>query len=56
VTIVGDRVGGWSAFIDGSWWTIRPSQGDLEAGQPAEIVAVEGVELVVEPRGEEDEL
>jgi len=55
VTVVGDRVEGWSAFVDGSWWTIRPSRSDLEAGQPAEIVAVEGLELVVEPRGEDDE-
>jgi len=55
VTVVGDRVGGWSAFVEGSWWTVRPSRGDLEAGQSAEVVAVEGLELLVEPRGEQDE-
>ena len=55
VTVVGDRVEGWSAFVDGSWWTVRPSIGELEAGQSAEIVAVEGLELLVEPRGGDDE-
>ncbi len=55
VTVVGDRVGGWSALVEGSWWTVRPSKGKLEEGQSAEIVAVEGLELLVEPKGEEDE-
>lgn len=55
VTVVGDRVDGWSTFVDGSWWTVRPTSGEVEPGQPAEIVAVEGVDLVVEPKGEDDE-
>ena len=55
VTVVGDRVEGWSAFVEGSWWTVRPAGGELEAGQPAEIVAMKGLELLVEPRGEDDD-
>jgi membrane-bound serine protease (ClpP class) len=55
VTVVGDRLEGWSAFVEGSWWNVRPANGELETGQTAEIVDIDGLELVVEPRGEEDE-
>lgn len=55
VTVVGDRVDGWSAFVEGSWWTVRPAGAELETGQSAEIVAIEGLDLIVEPRGEDDE-
>jgi membrane-bound serine protease (ClpP class) len=55
VTVTGDRVEGWSAFVEGSWWTVRPATGELESGQSAEVVDIDGLELVVEPRGEEDE-
>lgn len=55
ITVTGDRVEGWSAFVEGSWWTVRPSKGELEAGQSVEIVDIEGLDLIVAPRGGPDE-
>jgi membrane-bound serine protease (ClpP class) len=37
-------------FLQGSWWKARPAAGTtLEAGQSVRVVAMEGLELVVEP-------
>ena len=38
------------AFLDGSWWTVRPEEGELETG-PGEVVAVDGLTLVVQQTG-----
>lgn len=38
------------AFVDGSWWTVRPEEGELEEG-PAEVVAIDGLTLVVQQTG-----
>ena len=51
---VGDGEGYW-AFLAGSWWTVKASEGELEAGQMAEVVAVDGLSLLVEPRGDNNE-
>jgi membrane-bound serine protease (ClpP class) len=55
VTVQGDPEGGWSVFLEGSWWTVRPVRGALRAGEQAEVVGMEGLELIVDPTGEEDE-
>jgi membrane-bound serine protease (ClpP class) len=40
-----------SVFLDGAWWTVRSSAGELETGEEARVVGVEGLELIVEPVG-----
>lgn len=55
VTVVGDDSTGWSALVEGSWWKVRPRSGDLHAGEVTEVVARDGLELIVEPRGEDHE-
>lgn len=52
VTVTGGEHDGWSAFLDGSWWTVRPHTGELSPGIVAEVVAVEGIELVVAESGD----
>jgi membrane-bound serine protease (ClpP class) len=37
------------ALLDGAWWTVRSAGGDLTEGATVRVVAVEGIELVVEP-------
>jgi len=54
VTVVEDD-GEWSAFVDGSWWRVRPASGGLISSEMATVVALEGLELVVDQRGEDDE-
>ncbi|CAN5832676.1 nodulation protein NfeD [soil metagenome] len=41
-------------FVDGSWWTARSEEGTLEPGT-AEVVAVDGLTLVVRHNGGQDE-
>ncbi len=53
VTIVGDDPADWSAFVEGSWWKVRPKSGDLHPGDVMEVVGRNGLELIVEPRGED---
>lgn len=55
VTVRGDPEEGWSAFLDGSWWTIRSSGSELQEGDRAEVVERDGLELVVEPIGDRDD-
>ncbi len=55
VTVVGEEDGRWSAFLDGSWWAVRPSSGELVAGDVMEVVDIEGLDLIVEPVGGERE-
>lgn len=55
VTVQGDPQDGWSVFLEGSWWTARPSDGVLEEGEDARVVGVDGLELLLEPKGEPDE-
>lgn len=55
VTVEAGDTEGYAAFLEGSWWTIRPSDGDLESGQSGEVVAVEGLTLIVEPNGDVNE-
>lgn len=42
------------AFVDGAWWTVRANEGLLRPG-PAEVVAIDGLTLIVEPTGEDHE-
>lgn len=49
VTVTGDAEKGWSAFLDGSWWTVQPDD-SLADGAAARVTAVEGLRLVVEPK------
>lgn len=53
VTVVREEDGRWSAFLDGAWWAVRPSSGNLVAGDFADVVDIEGLELIVEPRGDD---
>lgn len=55
VTVQGDPEQGWSVFLEGTWWTVRPQQGDLHDGDRAEVVGREGLELLVDPTGDRDE-
>jgi membrane-bound serine protease (ClpP class) len=55
VTVLGDDPDNWSAFLEGSWWKVRPKSGDLRSGEVMEIVAIEGLELIVEPKGDDHE-
>lgn len=50
VTVTGDAEKGWSAFLDGSWWTVQPTDDELADGAVARVTAVEGLRLVVEPK------
>ncbi len=42
------------AFVDGSWWSVKPADGELRAG-PARVVSVDGLVLVVETIGDNDD-
>lgn len=55
ITVHGDPDAGWSAFVDGSWWTVRPSRGELAEGDEVEVVGIEGLELLVDPKGARNE-
>ena len=50
VTVVGDDRDGWSAFLDGTWWTVLPGESDLAEGVVAEVRAVDGLRLIVETK------
>ena len=56
VTVVGDAKAGWSAFLDGTWWTVRPAEGNVADGDQAQVTAVDGIRLVVNPKEKSDEL
>ena len=51
VTVVGEGGEPWSAFLEGSWWAVRASSGELASGDVAHVVDIEGLELIVEPEG-----
>ena len=51
VTVVSEGGERWSAFVEGSWWAIRPSNGELVPGDVMRVVDIEGLELIVEPNG-----
>ena len=55
VTVVGEEDGSFSAFLDGSWWAIRPLHGEPVAGDVMEVVDLDGLELIVEPAEGEHE-
>ena len=54
-TIVIAEGGSGSVFLDGAWWSVRSSAGDLEPGRQARVVGIEGLELIVEPIGADHE-
>jgi membrane-bound serine protease (ClpP class) len=44
--------GSGSVRLDGAWWRARPSNDHpLSPGQPVRVVAVDGLDLIVEPAG-----
>jgi membrane-bound serine protease (ClpP class) len=46
-----DAGAGWSAFLDGTWWTVVRPVDDLRDGaQVAEVVAIDGLRLIVEAK------
>lgn len=55
VTVTGDKEEGWSVFLEGSWWTVHPAEGELEPGQTARVVGIDGLSLLVEPTGDSNE-
>ena len=55
VTVVGEGGEPKSAFLEGSWWAVRPLNGDVAAGDVMRVVDIEGLELIVEPGGGEHE-
>jgi len=50
-TVVNAEARSGSVFVDGAWWSVRSSTGDLETGAQVRIVGIEGLELIVEPIG-----
>ncbi len=54
-TVRETRGGSASVFLDGAWWTARAASGDLQPGEGVRVVAVEGLELIVEPIGVSNE-
>ncbi len=44
-----------SVFLDGAWWSVRSLVGELEPGEQARVVGIEGLELIVEPIGADHE-
>jgi membrane-bound serine protease (ClpP class) len=40
-------------LLDGAWWTARSRNAPLAPGQPARVVDLDGLELIVEPNKEE---
>lgn len=55
VTVEGAAGGPWSTFTDGTWWGVRPVEGDeLSDGTRARIVAMEGLTLIVETKESEN--
>lgn len=44
-----------SVFLDGAWWSVRSSSGELEPGAQARVVGIEGLGLIVEPIGADHE-
>ncbi len=55
VTVVSEGGEHWSAFLEGSWWAVRPSNGELVPGDVMRVVDIEGLELIVEPYGGQHE-
>ena len=49
VTQTGNRT---SAFLDGAWWEVKARGGELRGGGVAKVVAIEGIQLVVEEVGD----
>jgi membrane-bound serine protease (ClpP class) len=52
--VIAEGVNG-SVFLDGAWWSVRSSVGELEPGGQARVVGIEGLELIVEPIGADHE-
>lgn len=44
-----------SVFLDGAWWSVRSSTGELEPGEQARVIGIEGLGLIVEPIGADHE-
>jgi len=54
-TIVDAEGQSGSLFLDGAWWSVRSSTGDLEPGMLVRIVGIDGLELIVETIGGDDD-
>ncbi|HSJ82655.1 MAG TPA: nodulation protein NfeD [Acidimicrobiia bacterium] len=54
-TVVNVEGANGSVFLDGAWWSVRSSVGELEPGEQARVVGIEGLELIVEPIGADHE-
>lgn len=52
VSVVGDGAPPWSAFVAGSWWTVRSASRELKEGMRARVVDVDGIDLIIEPEEE----
>jgi membrane-bound serine protease (ClpP class) len=42
-----------SAFLEGAWWGVKARVGELQPGTVAKVVAIEGIQLVVEEVGDD---
>ena len=49
VTKIGNHA---SAFLEGAWWEVKARGSELNAGVVAKVVAIEGIQLVVEEVGD----
>ena len=54
-TLVGQDGGSWATFLEGSWWNVKPVGSEVKEGDQVKVVSIEGLDLVVEPLGEENE-
>ena len=39
------------AFVEGAWWSARPTEGTLSDGEVVRVKELDGLDLVVEQRG-----
>lgn len=54
-TVVNAEGQSGSVFLDGAWWSVRSSTGELEPAEQVRVVGIEGLELIVEPIGADHE-
>lgn len=48
VTVVEAQGSSGRAFTEGAWWTVRSGTGELQAGEEAQVIGVDGLTLVVD--------
>lgn len=55
VKLVGADNGEWTTFVQGTWWNVRAVGSSPRPGEEMQVVAVDGLDLIVEPIGDDDD-